>query len=127
MQKEEVMRKDEIIVRETEKRSFFVAVTLLGCLLLSSNIYGQRPARPARPTRPMVPIAGVVSATTVVVYENPGFSGRNAMLPLGDTVVSGWRPSSIQVPQGLVAILYERADGGGVSVDLMEDQTDLSK
>ena len=71
----------------------------------------------------------------ITVYDQPNFSGRSRTFFIGEYRL--FTPedfsdaiSSIQVPQGLVAILYEHADEGGGygrSVDLLEDCADLSK
>jgi hypothetical protein len=71
----------------------------------------------------------------VTIYENPNFSGRSRTLGVG-----GYRfftpedfndvVSSISVPAGFGAMLFEHADDGGgygISVDLLEDCADLSK
>jgi hypothetical protein len=71
----------------------------------------------------------------ITIYENPNFSGQSKTLGVG-----GYRfftpedfndvISSIRVPVGLGAMLFEHADDGGgygISVDLLEDCADLSK
>jgi hypothetical protein len=69
----------------------------------------------------------------ITVYDQPNFGGRSKTFPLGEHRL--FTPedfkdaiSSIQVPQGLVAILYEHADEGGgygLSVDLLENCANL--
>jgi hypothetical protein len=74
-------------------------------------------------------------AESVTVYENPHFGGRSKTLGVGQ--YRFFTPedfndviSSIKVPPGLCAMLYEDADDGGGygrSVDLLEDCADLSQ
>ena len=71
-------------------------------------------------------------AQQVVLYENKNFQGRSKSVGVGEHRLSDFDAvaSSIRVPGGLVAVLYEHADdngGYGVSVDLLEDRPDLSK
>jgi phospholipase C len=70
----------------------------------------------------------------ITLFEEPSFAGRSLALDIGQRRF--FTPddfndvaSSIQVPAGLVAYLYEHADDFGpfgVAVDLMEDCPDLS-
>ena len=76
----------------------------------------------------------VFTLQEVSLFDSVGFAGRSRALSLGQ--YRFWTPddfndvtSSIRVPQGLVAVLYEHADEGGGygrSVDLLEDWPDLS-
>jgi hypothetical protein len=71
------------------------------------------------------------STTGVVIYENASFGGRSKTLGVGTHSLTDFNDiaSSIRVPPGLVAILYDQVDAGGgygVSVDLMEDRPDLA-
>lgn len=71
-------------------------------------------------------------ATSIVIYENPNFGGRSQTLGVGGHKLSDFNDiaSSIRVPAGLVALLYEDVDAGGgygLSVDLLEDRPDLSQ
>jgi len=82
-----------------------IAVTLLVC----SSAYSQR----------------------VAIFEDPNFGGRSKTLGIGDHRLSDFNDvaSSIRVPAGLVAIIFDHAeDGGGygISVDFMEDRADLT-
>src|SRR5712692_1789061 len=94
---------------ETAKRLFAWSI-LAAFLLTCSSAYSQ----------------------SVVIYEDIHVAGRSKTLPIGDyrlTAFSGIT-SSIRVPKGLVANIYEHADDGGgygIWVDLLEDQQDLSK
>ena len=68
----------------------------------------------------------------IVIYENPNFGGRSQTLGVGEHRLSDFNDlaSSIRVPTGLVAVLYEHADAGGgygISADLLEDRPDLSQ
>lgn len=77
-------------------------------------------------------LAPGTSVLNVVIYENPNFGGRSRTLGVGGYVLSDFNDvaSSIKVPTGLVALLYEQVDAGGgygVSVDLLEDRPDLSQ
>ena len=74
----------------------------------------------------------VSSAQSVVIYENPNFGGRSQTLDVGGHILSDFNDiaSSIRIPTGLVALLYEDVDAGGgygLSVDLLEDRPDLSQ
>ena len=70
----------------------------------------------------------------VTIYDAVNFGGRSAILAVGGTRLSGAgapidKVSSIKVPSGTVAVVYELADnagGYGRSADLMEDYSDLS-
>jgi len=75
-----------------------------------------------------------MSTDVVTIYEDAGFGGRSKTLAPG-----GYRffmpddfndvVSSIQIPAGLAAQLFEHADDGGgygISIDLLEDCPDLS-
>ncbi|MDQ3751034.1 MAG: hypothetical protein M3367_18750, partial [Acidobacteriota bacterium] len=69
---------------------------------------------------------------SVVIYEHSNFGGRSKKLSIGDYRLSDFNDvaSSIKVPAGLAAMIFEHADDGGgygISVDLLEDQPDLSK
>ncbi len=102
-----------------------VAVAAAGVLAVSATAFGQ-PPRPMRPTRPMVAVP--LQPASVVIYERKNFNGRSLPLAAGEHRLTDWRPSSIQVPAGFVAYLYESVDSGGgfgVSVDLLEDHRDL--
>src|SRR6476646_6206360 len=71
-------------------------------------------------------------AQSVVVYENPNFEGRSQTLGVGGHILAAFKDiaSSIKVSPGLVALLYEHFDEGGgygISVDLLEDHSDLSQ
>jgi hypothetical protein len=68
----------------------------------------------------------------VVLYENANFGGRSQTLGIGEHRLSDFNEiaSSIKVPKGLVALLYEHADAGGgygIEVDVLEDRSDLSR
>jgi len=73
-------------------------------------------------------------AASVTIYEDPQFAGRSKALDVGE--YRFFTPadfndvvSSIKVPAGLCAVLFEHADDGGGygrSVDLLEDRADLS-
>jgi len=85
--------------------------------------------------RPDVVITNAtLNLTGVTLYEDANFGGRSKLLTLGqyrfftpeefNDVVS-----SIKVPPGFCAILFEHADDGGgygTSIDLLEDCPDLS-
>ena len=70
----------------------------------------------------------------VTIYDAVNFGGRSATLGVGGYPLSGPTPpldkvSSIQVPAGMVALVYELADnagGYGRSADLMENYADVS-
>src|ERR1700722_1975324 len=68
----------------------------------------------------------------VTIYEDVNFGGRSEPLEVGRHRFSAadlQQVSSIKVPAGLVAIVYEHADevgGYGRSADLLEDHADLT-
>lgn len=70
----------------------------------------------------------------VTIYDAVNFGGRSATLGVGNYPLSGPsapldKVSSIQVPAGMVALVYELADGAGGygrSADLMENYADVS-
>lgn len=67
-----------------------------------------------------------------VIFEQPNFGGRSKTLGIGDHRLSDFDnvASSIKVPAGLVAIVYENAeDAGGFGrwVDFLEDRPDLAQ
>jgi hypothetical protein len=79
-------------------------------------------------------VLAAIPTNAVTIYEDADFGGRSKTLAPG-----GYRfftpddlndvISSIRVPAGLCATLYEHADDGGgygISVDLLEDCPDLS-
>lgn len=131
------MLKASIQKKQNVRLLFFCS--LVAGLLLCSNIFSQvvQPPRPIRiPPRP-------IALQSVVIYENANFTGRAKSLGVGehrlfqqtvntrvgdpanfDNIVS-----SIKVPPGFVAILFEEAEelsGYGAWVDLLEDRADLS-
>lgn len=73
----------------------------------------------------------VEPAAAVVLFDNTGFGGESKSLGVGQFALADFndRASSIKVTPGYVAVLYDNADskgGWGISVDLLEDQPDLS-
>ena len=68
---------------------------------------------------------------SVVLYDEPNFTGASKVIGPGQYLLSDFndRASSIKVPAGMVAYLYEHAadsKGYGIAVDLLEDHADLS-
>jgi hypothetical protein len=93
------------------------------CLLLKLGSAAQK-EDPNRGKKPLAP--------AVILYENPDFSGQSKRLEAGTYRLSDFNDitSSVRVPAGFVALIYEHADDGGgygISVDLMEDCPDLSR
>jgi hypothetical protein len=69
---------------------------------------------------------------SVVIYEHANFAGRSQSLGVGNHVLSDLNDaaSSIKVPAGFVAMVFESAEskgGYGIWVDFLEDQPDLVK
>jgi hypothetical protein len=72
--------------------------------------------------------------TEVTIFENPNFQGRSVSLPQGGHQLTSADDlndavSSLQVPAGMVAVVYESANdhgGAGMMADFMEDCADLS-
>ena len=103
-------------------------VVIAAILLIAPAAIGQ-PVKPTTPAHTIGPIP-VVTAAEVVIYEQKDFAGRSETLTRGDHRIADWKPASIKVPAGLVAILYQSADsagGYGISVDLMEDHPVLKE
>ncbi len=73
----------------------------------------------------------ILSGQAVIVYEHAGYQGQSRVLEAGSHLLSDFNDvaSSIRVPAGMAAIVYEHAagtSGYGISVDLLEDQPDLT-
>lgn len=110
--------------RRRERKGFLPLLLITTLFLLCSGADGQIKGRPV--SNSILQIQGVT------VYENSNFGGRSKTLAVGNHKLSDFNDiaSSIKVPQGLVAIIYENADdngGYGIWVDLLEDQSDLSQ
>jgi hypothetical protein len=77
---------------------------------------------------------GIFQLQKVVLFEAPDFAGRSLSLDIGQHRFFAPEDfndvaSSIRVPAGLVAMLYEHADEGGGygrAVDLLEDCPNLA-
>jgi hypothetical protein len=73
----------------------------------------------------------IATAVGVTLCEHANFGGRTKVLGIGKHSLPDFNDltSSVRVPQGLVALLFEHADSGGgygVSVDLLEDTASLA-
>jgi hypothetical protein len=76
---------------------------------------------------------GGLVLSVVTIYEDVNFGGNGILLDVGDYRLFGASEmndtvSSIQVPAGMVALVFEHADssgGYGISADLLEDCADL--
>ena len=106
-------------------------LAFVGCAFLAA---AQSPPLPPSISRfrPIGPIHTGELTVTVTLYEDASFGGRSKSVGVGDYRLSDFEgiASSIRVPLGFVATLYEHADEGGgygISVDLLEDCPDLSK
>ncbi len=105
-------------------------VLFIVVMLCFQNIYGQV-IKKHPPGMEKPPIKAKPFKQEVILYEHPNYSGRFQTLavgqyPLGDFNDLG---SSIEVPAGMVVIIYEHANptgGSGNYVDLMENCPDLS-
>lgn len=102
------------------KKLFFFSIALLA----SANIIGQKPDRVTGITR-------VISKPQVVLYEHAGFTGQYKSFGAGQYSLSDFNDmaSSIKVPAGWVAVIYEHSSGKqgyGIWVDFLEDCADLS-
>lgn len=69
---------------------------------------------------------------SVTLYENAKFAGRRMSFGVGKHTLHNFNnaASSIEVPTGLVAVVYEDADAGGGYgryVDFLENQPELAK
>lgn len=106
-------------------------LAFVGCAFLAAAQSPPLPPSISR-LRPIGPIHTGELPFTVTLYEDASFGGRSKSVGVGDYRLSDFEgiASSIRVPLGFVAILYEHADEGGgygISVDLLEDCPDLSK
>ncbi len=104
-----------------KKIYWFIAV-----ITLHLNMQGQR-----RPPRTVPDWTVILTEQQVALYENPGYTGPVKMLAPGQYVLSDFNDltSSLKVPPGMVAYVYEHAAPGkgyGMSADIMEDVPDLS-
>lgn len=94
-------------------------------MVLNCQLFSQKPVRVTRTD------AGVlVQKKQVWLFENPGYGGASKAFGPGEYLLSDFndKASSIKVPAGMVAYLYEHGSTGkgyGVSVDLLEDNADL--
>lgn len=99
----------------------------LAVMTLHLNIQGQR--RPT--TRPVTGTAVAFEQQNVALYENSNYTGTSKILSPGQYILSDFNDiaSSLKVPPGMVAYIYEHAasdKGYGMSADIMEDVPDLS-
>lgn len=90
------------------------------------SLLAQKPVRPVRPI-----VTADVTRQQVVLFENPNFTGASRSFGPGQYVLNDFNDmaSSVRVPAGMVALLYEHAapgSGYGISVDLLENTADLS-
>lgn len=104
----------------------------LDTTVVAAPIVPKGPALTAPTSGTVAPPGGTVGTSSVVLYEHPNFGGRSQPLGVGQHRLTDFNEivSSIKVPQGLVAVLYEHADAGGgygSYVDLLEDRPDLSQ
>jgi hypothetical protein len=95
-------------------------------ITLHLNIQGQR--RPF--DRPVTGPVVVLEEQKVALYENANYTGTAKMLSPGQYVLSDFNDmaSSIKVPSGMVAYIYEHAasdKGYGISADVLENVPDL--
>ena len=74
----------------------------------------------------------ILQTPQVVLYEHGNYGGASKNLGIGEHRLNDFndKTSSIKVPAGMVAFIYEHAGDGvgyGISVDLLEDCVDLSR
>jgi hypothetical protein len=82
----------------------------------------------------VTPVVTLLQPQTVVLYDQPNFAGQSKSFGVGDyrfTSPADFNDiaSSIKVPAGMVAVIYEHANetiGYGAYIDLLEDCADLS-
>lgn len=97
---------------------------LAAILLIVQTLICQKPER--------FPVTtGVFQKAQVVLFENPGFTGQSKALSPGQYSLADFNDltSSLKVPAGLVAVIYEHSGGTtgyGIWVDFLEDCPDLS-
>lgn len=73
----------------------------------------------------------LVNSQSVVLYEHANYAGQAKTYGVGQYVLNDFNDvaSSIRVPAGMVAVIYEHATanaGYGISVDLLEDRPDFT-
>ena len=95
---------------------------LLIAMLLHFNLQGQI-------TR--LDRTGITQKKQVVLFEHANYTGQTRAFGPGQYLLSDFNDltSSIRVPAGMVAYIYEHAtptQGYGISVDLLEDVADLA-
>lgn len=100
------------------KRLYWVAASLVFPILSTSQV------RVMDRTR-------VVQKPQVVLYEHSNYAGQSKSFGPGQYVLTDFNDvtSSVKVPAGMVAYIYEHAtptQGYGISVDFLEDVPDLS-
>ncbi len=119
-------------------------LSIIIAILLANSIFAQvirdHTKQPKTITNPkttpvtVYPEATLMMDQKVVLYEHSNFSGQSKSFGIGDYRFYGPADfndmaSSIKVPNGLVAVIYENANenlGYGNYIDLLEDCTDLS-
>jgi hypothetical protein len=103
-------------------------IALLGFICLHLSLSAQLPKDRGRVVKRMDPVA---NQTVVTLYDEPNYLGAFKTLGPGQYVLSDFNDvtSSIKVPAGMVAYLYEHASptqGYGQGVDLLEDNVNLA-
>jgi hypothetical protein len=99
---------------------------IIAVITLHLNIQAQK-----RPPRTVPGSTVVLTEQQVALYENSNYTGTARLLAPGQYALSDFNDmaSSIKVPPGMVAYVYEHAasdKGYGMSTDIMEDVPDLS-
>lgn len=110
-------------------------VSIILALFFLQITYGQKVKTPIKtvPTKPTVkPIStSPLNSQEVILYADANYLGAFKTLTPGQYVLSDFNDvtSSIKVPPGMVAYIFEHAapdKGYGISVDYLEDVPDLS-
>lgn len=119
-------------------------ITIASLLLLKSSIAqvnrDHRTKEPKTTTNPTTipvtayPEATLLQGSKIMLYEHASFSGQSKSFGVGTYRFYGSADfndlgSSIKIPSGLIAVIYEDANeagGYGNYIDLLEDCTDLS-
>lgn len=107
-------------IKQTGKEKSFFLSAIIVVFIIGSSAYGQRVFNGS---------LGQLRQS-VTVYEEGNFKGRSRTFGVGEYSLTDFDDavSSVKVPAGLVAMVYENAagNGSGVWVDLLEDHYELS-
>lgn len=113
-------------------KKFFLLIAIAFCI---SGINAQVKRKAGKPQQDYMIVKDALPmaiAAKVDLFDQPNFTGQSKSLAPGQYLLSDFNDiaSSIRIPKGMVAVVYEHgyAKGGyGNYVDLLEDCADLSQ